>query len=298
MDTSFKLTALPSATVTGRICAGAGDAQRDLQECAAAHAGLFSGKPFDPALFSTVCLANAFCAPWLSADRLRMANRAALWVFGLDWLIDYIATSESEVTAVVRRCAEVADGAPPVTDDALTQFLAELLADLTVAPAWPALSAVWREEFQKMLDAMAREWVWQAARVSGGELPTFADYLDNADNICFSFIFVSHWIVNSGPPPITQLDEVRTAGRAVQVVIRLLNDLGTYERDVSWGDLNALMLGVTRADIERQIERLVADCQRLLEPLRDQHADLAVFLERYIEFNVGFWGLSDYWGQL
>src|SRR5262249_11880369 len=146
----------------------------------------------------------AFAAPWLDARELRVANRACLWAFGLDWLIDYLATSPEEVSEVARRACAVADGAAPDADDPLGLFLADIRAELAAAPAFPVLQPLWREEFQRMVDAMVREWGWLWDRKADPQapLPTFEEYLDNADNICFSFVFVSHWVFSSGPPPI------------------------------------------------------------------------------------------------
>lgn len=291
--------ALPAA-LSGAVCAAAGQGQRELQECATTYGGPFVSKPFDPALFSTVALANSFCAPWLTAAQLNIANRASLWAFGVDWAIDYLATSQEEVDDVVVRCLAVADGTAPHGEDPLTRFLADIRDELHAAPAFPALAPIWRTELRLMLEAMAREWTWQAARTAGDtrSLPTFEAYLDNADNICFSFVFVSHWIITSDPPPLSQTDELREAGRQVQQVIRLLNDLGTYQRDLTWGDLNPLMLGVTAAEVTHRIEVLTQRCGQMLGPLRRTHPQLAVFLERYIQFNTGFYRIGDYWGNL
>ncbi|MDQ7905580.1 terpene synthase family protein [Phytohabitans sp. ZYX-F-186] len=289
-----------SAVDSGRVSAVAGQAQRDLQAYAARYPALFPSNPFDPALYSTVALANAFCGPWFSADELRVANRATLWAFALDWQIDYLARSHAQVAEIVRRCLAVVDGTPAEEDDLLGQLLADILSTISAAPAYPALRPAWRLEFQRMVEAMAREWEWQASREAGdtAALPTFEDYLDNADNICFSFVFLSHWVSTSGPPPVARAGEVLAAGRKVQEVIRLLNDLGTYDRDVTWGDLNPMMLGVTRDGVTERIGVLVAEALALLRPLHAEQPELAAFLERYIGFNKGFYGLTDYWGDL
>ena len=111
---------LPAAEI-GRVCAVAGRAQREVREWAARYDRLFGAKPFDPTLFNTVCLCTAFSAPWLGSAALRMTNRVAVWSFGADWLIDYVATSRAEVRDLVARCLAVADGAPPADDDDLTR---------------------------------------------------------------------------------------------------------------------------------------------------------------------------------
>jgi hypothetical protein len=67
---------------------------------------------------------------------------------------------------------------------------------------------------------------------------------------------------------------------------------------VSWGDLNALMLGVDRADVTRQIALVVDNCHELIRPIRAVFPEQAEYLERQIGFNTGFYELSDYWGAL
>src|SRR6266545_824707 len=163
-----------------------------------------------------------------------------------------------------------------------------------------ALYEVWRQEFQRMLDAMVREWGWQSRRTTDphAALPSFEEYLANADNICFSFVYVSHWVTTSGPPPVRHIEELLAAGRATQRVIRLLNDIGTYDRDRTWGDLNVMMLGVSAEDLDRHIAALAAQCEEQLRRLHADSPQLAVFLARYIRFNSGFYRTTDYWGTL
>jgi hypothetical protein len=287
-----------TASECGRVSAVAGQAQREMRQWAAAYPGLFTAKPFDSALFGTLAMASAFSGPWLTAAGLRMANRVCLWCFGLDWLVDYVATSPEEVREIVGRCLAVADGAPPDPGDELACFLADIREELASAPAFTALRPVWRDDLRRMLDAMALESEWKAGLSGGVTPPTFEEYLGNADNLGFSFVFDSHWIFTAEAPPPGDVDGVRAASRAVQRVIRLLNDIGTYDRDVSWGDLNALMLGVTRDDLDKRLAALADRCRELIGPLRPAHPDLAAYLERQMDFCAGFYQVADYWGAL
>ncbi|MEU9016454.1 terpene synthase family protein [Actinomadura sp. NPDC048394] len=293
------LTSPTSALQAGTICAVAGQAQRQMRAWAADHPALYDAKAFDPALFSTLALAAAFSGPDLGADRLAVANKVCLWCFGLDWLIDYAASSRDEVAGLVRRCAAVADGEEPApgtpAEDELSRFLAGIRDELRAEPAFPGLGDVWREELQRMLDAMALEWDWKAARDAGGDAPSFDEYLANADNLGFAFVFVSHWIASGGGGDVTA---VREAGWAVQRVIRLLNDLGTYERDLEWGDLNALLLGRPRAEVQERISALTAEARVLIARARDGAPRLADYMERQMDFCAGFYGVTDFWGSL
>jgi hypothetical protein len=282
--------AAAGALESGTICAVAGQSQREMRQWAAAYPRLFAAEAFDPALLSTLALAAAFSGPWYTADQLRMANKACLWCFGLDWLIDYAATSRDEVRDIVRRCLAVVDGTPPAEGDDLACFLADIRDELASVPAFPALREVWRDELLRMLDAMELEWAWKT-----GDRPTFEEYLDNADNLGFSFVFISHWIFTSDAPP-EDVEGVRTASREVQRVIRLLNDLGTYERDLKWGDLNALMLDVGRDEVRRRIAELAAGFRQLVRRLGDGELRPAVYMERQMDFCMGFYGVTDFWG--
>lgn len=281
----------------GRVSAVAGQVGRRMRAWAESYPQLFSAKPFDPELFTTLALASAFSGPWLTADELRMANRVCLWCFGLDWRIDYLASSPEQARETARRCLEVADGAPPGADDDLTRFLADIRDELSSAPAYAGLGDVWRDELARMLEAMIKEAEWKHAAPAR---PSFAEYLGNADNLGFCFVFTAHWIATTPPPapPPEDVAAIREASRAVQRVVRLLNDLGTYQRDVEWGDLNALLLGVDRDEVQRHVADLAGRAREAIAPLREPYPALAAYLERQMDFCAGFYGVADYWGAL
>jgi len=295
MDAVLTRPDLREAREWGRLCAVAGHAQRDLADCAGRYRGLFAARPFDPGLFATLAFACAYGAAWLPPDRLRVATRTCLWCFGLDWLVDYKARSRAEVRGVVDACLAVADGGDPAPGDDLARFLADLRDELADRPDFAALRPIWRDELRRMLEAMAREWDWRADPHRPS--PTFEEYLANADNLGFSFAFATHLCLTGTAYTALDLAELRAAGRAVQRVIRLLNDLGTYERDVSWGDLNVLLLGNTRAQVSAHVAALTDRCGELIGPLRARHPELTGYLSRQLGFNQGFYRISDYWGR-
>jgi hypothetical protein len=284
----------------GRICALATHCARDLQERAAAHPDLFDAKPFDATLFNAVSLANAFGSPDDSHADLRVANRTSLWIFALDWLIDYRAKARGDVTALVGQCADAVPAGDPDAGTPLTRFLTEIRDLLATVPAFAAHRAVWQDELRRMLDAMALEWEWKASRAETGSWkPTLDEYLANADNFGSTFVNAGHWIFTSGPSALTHLAPLLEASREVQRVLRLLNDLATYERDVTWGDLNAMLLpDADRATVKERIGELVDHCRKLLRPLHDTCPREAAYLERQIGYSMGFYGAADYWGEL
>lgn len=282
---------------SGRTCAAAAQGQRDLQSLVTTYPGLFPSPPFDGSVFSTLAMANAFSAPTLTAPALRVVNRASLWAFRVDWLFDHVARSRTELVALARRCVAVAAGATPEADDTLGLFLADIRADLEARPGFAELSEAWVEELDRMFAAMLREWDWKAA----GERPTVAAYLANADNLGASFVDLSHWLANPEPGSVHSgagdLAAVLAATRATQRIIRVINDLASIERDRRSGDLNLLLL-TSDLDPTALTSELTAEGESALSAVRDNQCGLADFLHRQVEFCRGFYGRTDYWGDV
>ncbi len=285
-----------AAAVAGRTSAIAAEGQRDMARCASQAPELFPPKPFDATLFGTVSACNAFSAAPLPATALRTINRSALWGFALDWQIDYLAKTAEQVDNIVSSCQAVGAGQPAT--DGLTGFLAELRRSIVEAPACArdggeALVAAWAHELGRMLGGMRREWQWRAAQAR----PTLDEYLDNADNIGAAFCSLAHWIATTDDAQPDHLPVVLAAVRAEQKALRLINDQGTFDRDLEWGDLNALLLA-SRDDVADRLAQLVALTEESLVPLEPVAPQLATFLLRQIGFCTAFWGVTDYWGQL
>ncbi|MGC4896086.1 terpene synthase family protein [Micromonospora sp. DT31] len=280
---------LAAAAEQGRVCALAAQGQRGLRRAAAAHPDLFPGDPFDATLFSSIALAMAFSAPWHTAAELAVTNRAVLWGFAVDWLVDHQADSRAEVDRVTRTCLDVLDGADP--GDPLGRFLAELRDDVAAAPGYAALGGRWRAATERMLDAMTREWTW---RHTGR--PTLTDYLANADNLAATVVNVAHWIHTGSVSTGDELDRLIQVSDEVQRALRLVNDLGTHRRDAESGDLNALLLVDDPAEVERRFAEQVEHCRVLLAKLAGEVPREADFLSRQLGFTSGFYRHTDFWG--
>lgn len=286
---------LPEARDDGRAGAVAVACARDLAACARRYPDLFPADPFDHRLFFATAMANAFGSPWEPVERIRVAARMSLWVFAADYLVDYLATTRAGIDDLADACTGVADGGPPSTVP-LARFLGELRDDLATVPAYATHGSAWRDQLSRYFAAMTREWEWKQAGHDGGPRPTWEQYLDNADNFGSSLVNVAHWIHTGDAYTLAHLEELRTISDAVQRVLRLLNDLASYRRDLEWGDLNALMLGVTPDQVRACIDDLAAEVTAMTARLRPAHPRLAEFLDRQAGYSMGFYGLGDYWG--
>lgn len=275
----------------GRACGVAVACARDLSSCAQRYPALFPADPFDERLFLATAMANAFGSPWETAERIRIAARMSLWVFAADYLVDYRATTRSEIDGLAEACLAVADGQAPDSVP-LARFLAELRDDLAAVPAFSRHRRAWRDQLDRYFTAMASEWEWKQTPAR----PTWQEYLDNADNFGSSLVNVSHWIATGDAYTLAHLGELREIGDTVQRALRLLNDLASYRRDLEWGDLNVLMLGLTPAQIRDRVSEIAADVAARTQPLRAEHPRLAAYLNRQVGYSMGFYGLGDYWG--
>jgi hypothetical protein len=275
------------AVALGMACA------RDLGSCARRHPKLFPADPFDDRLFFATAMANAFGSPWETAERVRAAARTSLWVFAADYLVDYLATTRAEIDDLAEACRAVAAGGEP-SEVPLALFLAELRDDLAAAPAFAGHADAWRDQLDRYFAAMAREWEWKQAGAGGR--PTYEQYLANADNFGSSLVNIAHWIHTGDAYALAHLDDLRAVSDAVQRVLRLLNDLASYRRDLEWGDLNALLLGVTPDQVRDRIDALTREVAAMTVRLRPAHPRLADYLDLQVEYSVGFYGHGDYWG--
>jgi hypothetical protein len=277
---------LDEAFGLGRTCALAAECGRDLRRCAQMYTGLFPAAAFGSEFYSGLTLTVAFSAPWATADRLKIANRAAMWVLAVDRLVDHTATTREQVNRLTRECLSVADGAVPRS--AVTRFLADLRDELATAKEFDDLQWLWRDQLARMLAGMARAWVWRDTRAA----PTLARYLDNADSRGSCFVDVSHWIYTADDWARAHLEDLRAVSRHVQRYLHLLGDVASYRRDVSWGDLNVLSLGVSRAEVTAAMAQLAREASGLIEPVRARSPRTAAYLGRQIGFNAGFHGIS------
>jgi hypothetical protein len=271
----------------GRTCALAAECGRDLRRCAQMYGVLFPPAAFDLELYNTLTLATAFSAPWATADRLKVVNRAALWVLAVDRLVNHTAITREQVNRLTRECLSVADGAVPRS--AVTRFLADLRDELGTVKEFDALRWLWRDQLARMLTGMARAWVWRETQV----VPTLARYLDNADSHGSCFADLSHWIYTGDDWAKAHLEQLRVVSRHVQRYLHLLGDVASYRRDVSWGDLNILALGVGRAEVTDAMTGLAREAARLIEPVRERSPRTAAYLRRQLGFQAGFNGISD-----
>lgn len=279
---------LDEAFELGETCALAAECGRDLRRCAEMYGGLFPAAAFSSELFTALTLSTAFSAPWASAHRLKVVNRAALWVLAVDRLIDHRALTRSHVDRLAKDCLDVAEGAAPRS--AASRFLADLRDELGTVKEFGGLQDVWADQLGCMLEGMARAWTWRDRR----DRPSLARYVDNADSRGSCFVDLCHWIYAADDWAKAHLEELRAVSRQVQRYLHLLGDVVSYRWDLSWGGLNVLALGVERSEVTLAMADLARRAEELIEPVAVHSPRTAFYLRRQLGFHTGFTGVSDF----
>lgn len=294
-----RVAGLTTAVEHGRVSALAAQGHRELEQELSGYGDAFDAKPFDPALLSLLAHVGAYSAPWLRLPQLHTVNRASLWLFGVDWQIDRRAQTQAEVKDLVRRSLAVADGDDAAAGDGICRLLARVRADLAQCPGYAELVPAWRQELGNTLDAMAREQGWRLANASDRPLPTVTEYLANSDNLGLSFVFVTLLIVDGATAEAWRpgSGSLREATGETQRLLRLVNDVGTRKREAAWGDVNILQLGSLRSEVDADIRRRTRRCLQLFGTTRAARSEWTSYLERVIGFNMGLYGVADYWGR-
>jgi hypothetical protein len=281
----------------GRVAALAGHGHRDLARVTARYPELFPARPFDPAMLATIAYATAACAPWLSRAGARMVNLVSLWLFGLDLRTERL--TPAAVRDLRRRCLAVADGADAQSGDQVGEMLALVRDRLAgTVPGFTSRSDVWREALSATLTAVVRErtWTTRLSAATRGRPPSPAEYLDNAASTGFAVVFSVLWLIDTAGREAFGAN-LTAAVDAAQRVLRLVNDLGSYGREMESNDVNVLRLGMTRAELTVQIATATDRLLDLAAVVRSTRPRLATYVERQVGFAVGLYGAGDFWGQ-
>lgn len=261
----------------------------DLQRWAAAELPGYRNLPL-----AFVALGEAVIHPWASAAELRLPSRMGAWVCAADDHVERDVTDLAELDDFIDRCNTVVRTGNRDDSHPLLVSLSGWQADLTNAPLYPALAALWACKFAACLRAMRYDWVVGLARTGGGPAADVEEYLANADSISVWQVHLPKWMSADEPELVDNLDVLVPALDGIAVVARLANDLAGYTRERAQPrENNVLMYGVTPEWVRAEI-----DCR--LDAIRIQLADLAardhlpaVGLRRLADWTVGIYARTD-----
>ena len=227
-------------------------------------------------------LSVAAGAPFTSVEALISTARLSLWVFTLDDLFDEERVPQVELMRRATRYRALAhrEIAPP-SGDSLASALCELRDDLATYPLFASLGKEWADSLCGTIDGMTDEYRWRSTYRNDGaaSLPTYEEY-----------VAVGRYSIG-GPPHIWaalittgdestphHLDHLRAMEQIASNCIRLANDLQSYQKEVTEGKINALVI-LSRALTEQGVPEQGAYAQAEARVRKDIEAGLEQLTE-------------------
>jgi hypothetical protein len=165
------------------------------------------------------------------------------------------------------------------------------------SPVFHLLESAWVSGVRRMLAGTAQEWRLVRRVAAGAKPPSPEEYLRHAvDSIAVSPFLIGLWIAEGDERAARVLPVLQRALHEAVYAVRLANDLGSHGREATYGDLNAVMLGMPRAHIVGAIADRTQACTRILQPLLNapNPAPCAVALDRFVRFTVGMYSGTDF----
>jgi hypothetical protein len=253
------------------------------------------GDAFNPKHANVYCLTSAFTSPWLGVNTLHLATKIWSWLTAVDDVMDALHVDSDDVHASADRCRRILDGDRPVASDQLAAALAEIRDELTTYPLFHQLAPLWRDTVEQLITAMQFERRASDAVAAGGAPPDLDEYLEQArESVGIMMYVVSLWSTMDEADLPDYVDQLLPPLREAALAVRLGNDLRSSAREQTSGTLNALMLGMTREQLQQAIPIHVDNCRRQLRLLVAQPLGSAVALDRLTTWCTRLYEKIDY----
>ena len=194
-----------------------------------------------------LCLSIAASMPFATIRPIVTIARMNLWGFSIDDLFDEEIVPMAELQRRVARYREVLAGArvdPLGERDTLVLALQDIRDDLQTYALFGALRERWAEAVTGLLDGMVGEHVWRIEQQSGiTPAPTYDTYL--AHSLRSIGVAVHAWtllIALDDHSALAHLEQLEQMAGSAALVIRMANDLQSYEREMTEGKINSITI--------------------------------------------------------
>jgi hypothetical protein len=265
----------------------------DSRTWVAAQAPQFCTVPVE-----AMAISGAAVSPWRTPAEVIPCMRMYLWIFAFDDYVERFAPGDgARLDDLMHRCSRVVRGG---YDDShwLLATLSDWQRDLAAWPLYPALSGLWIEKFDLMLDGM--RWEWETARSGRRDDEGLRNYLAHADSIAAWVTVLPRWITSGGDDVLDHLDTLVAALGEYVIADRLANDLASFSREREQPAIdNVLRYGVSPDWVKNEIARHVDAVHRLLDDLVADGVEPAIELVRETEYAITFYTMAEFrgWGS-
>jgi hypothetical protein len=228
-----------------------------------------------PLRVSSTCLACAAMSPYAPQEAIVLSAAFSLVVFALDDVVDGVIGSYSEVELDqwLGKWAEVVQlegklsfelensGSILSPAEQVTVSLARFCRELKNFPGASTLYPFFSNLFTSIIESTRIELNWQQQFKHRGSYPHYSEYLANGQfSIAAPGVVVGLLIMTSPADPGSELALLKEVALGCGKIIRLANDLRSYEREKLEQKPNSLSILMHKAGLsEEQAEALVLE---------------------------------------
>ncbi|WP_456243364.1 ent-pimara-9(11),15-diene synthase [Streptomyces paludis] len=267
----------------------------DLRSWAAQYPQVLAATPIEALAISTAAI-----SPWRGADELRLPARMYVWAYALDDHVEQNVRSLDELDDLFGRCDAVVRSGGRDDSHPLLASLSGWQSALESAPLYPRLAGLWAARFAEALRGERYDWTAGRARDRGDGPSDPEEYLTYAASSNAWMTHFPRWATSDRGDLLDNLPVLDSALEAIEVAVRLSNDLATFERERSEpGQNNILMYDTSPEWVRGELARHSRKAREQLKALVTAGSAPAVELLRLLDWSVTFYSGADFrgWGS-
>jgi hypothetical protein len=239
-----------------------------------------------PVRILPICLSVAAAAPFADLQAIVDTARVSVWIFALDDVFDEGQCTQAELaTRAMLYEGILLDRPTPAEDDELAVMLRQVKAGLAGHPLYAPLGTEWALALNGTIRAMLQENEWREAfqQQMLTRLPDYDAYLAcGRQSVGGPPHMWAAILTTNDSTAIQQRDYLAWMVEQSSAIIRLANDLQTYERELREGKLNSLQIlcqspqcdrlpaGATIHDASQYVQEQIQQTLDQLEALGQQ----------------------------
>lgn len=283
----------PSAAACAPVAILSLKVLKDLRVWAAEYPQILRSVPME-----SQALSAAAISPWRTADQLRLPARMYMWAYAMDDHVEQNVQSLAELDDLFGRANSIIQGGH---DDShpLLAALSDWQSELTRYPLYPRLARLWARIFAETMRGERYDWIAGRAR-ERGEGPSDPDeYLSHAASVNLSLTLFPYWATTDQEDLPDNLDVLIGAMEEIQVAVRLVNDLCTFERERTQPrENNILMYDASPEWVRSELARRSAIARHLVGPIEASGYRPAIEALRTLDWSIAFYEIADFrgWG--
>jgi hypothetical protein len=272
---------------------------------------------FDRSRVPALALTTAVHLADLTAAERDVAAAIKLWICAFDDAVDEQQITRIQMDELANESIRLFDATPPNTPvvHPMSVALRDIVSRLQRYRTYVSLRSLIQARVNTYAQGVILQWDWGAARSEQGHVgvPTYAEHMAVArDSTSVPFYLAVCYVLYDDAALMERLPYLVEVGNACATVLRLSNDLRTWDKEDREGTFNTLAAlegELHQADphlaasdrrsraqqlIAERLETAVVEVQRLLDQSPVPHGAAEDGIARFTRFVTGFYIHHDF----